>query len=416
MTISRPKEETSTKRILHVIHSVSLEGGGPAEGLRRLAETDGMQMEVVCLDDPIGLSMCDHPYPITGLGRPEDGHYGYTPQLTAWIVANLERFDGVVIHGLWQYHSYGAYRAIRNKVPYLIFPHGMLDHYFKQAFPLKHLIKSLYWLAFERRVLRDARAVCFTTETERDSSIGTFSPSSWQSVIVPFGTTAPKGNRESQRCLFLEKHSALRTRSFLLFLSRIHRKKGCDILIEAFARIAKDHPNLDLVMAGPDEDGLMDNLIKQARILGVNHRIHWTGMLKDDDKWGAFHAAEAFVLPSHQENFGIAVAEALACSLPALISNKVNIWPDISASGGGIVDDDTTDGMHRALLRFLSLDPSERRIMGERASACFRERYLIDRTADVISELFNISSNLLSTVAKRRVGIHAKKWQTAKGK
>ena len=116
---------------------------------------------------------------------------------------NLARFDGVVIHGLWQYHSYGSYRMVRGRTPYVVFPHGMLDPYFKRAFPLKHLKKQVYWLAREYRVLRDARAVCFTTPIERDSAVGTMWPKRWNPVVVSFGSSPPAGDAAIQREMFL---------------------------------------------------------------------------------------------------------------------------------------------------------------------------------------------------------------------
>ena len=133
-------------------------------------------------------------------------------------------------------------------------------------------------------------------------------------------------------------------RSYLLFLSRIHPKKGCDLLLQAFAKIAPAHPKLHLIMAGPDAVGMRKHLQTIVDQAGLTDRVHWPGMLKGDAKWGAFAVSEAFVLPSHQENFGIAVAEALACGRPVLISDQVNIAPEIEADGCGIVEPDTLEG------------------------------------------------------------------------
>jgi glycosyltransferase involved in cell wall biosynthesis len=294
----------------------------------------------------------------------------------------------VVIHGLWQYHSYGTYRMVRGRTPYAVFPHGMLDPYFKKTFPLKHLKKQAYWLAREYRVLRDARAVCFTTPIERDRSARTLWPQQWNPVVVSFGTSQPTGDAVRQREIFLSQNPALRQRRFFLFLSRIHSKKGCDLLLEALARVAEAHPDLDLVMAGPDEEGLRPQLEAQAKRLRISARVHWTGMLEGDLKWGAFHAAEAFVLPSHQENFGIAVVEALACGLPVLISDQVNIWPDIVEDAAGIVNPDTAEGTYRSMTTLLAMTPEERQRMVSHGLACFRARYEMKRTAQALNDLF----------------------------
>jgi len=145
---------------------------------------------------------------------------------------------------------------------------------------------------------------------------------------------------------------------------------------------------LDLVMAGPDEEGLQPVLEARGRRLGISGRIHWTGMLEGDVKWGALRAAEAFVLPSHQENFGIAVVEALACGVPVLISDKVNIWPEIAHDKAGIVKADTAEGTYQALAAFLAMRPEERLQMISNGIACFRARWDMKRSAQALNDLF----------------------------
>ena len=187
------------KRLLHVVDSLAPAGGGPTEGIRRLAESGGVSaVEVVCVDEPGEAYVRGQSFPVHALG-PARGHYRYTPRLGEWLKENLGRFDGVVIHGLWQYHSYGSYRLVRHRTPYAVFPHGMLDPYFKRAFPLKHFKKQVYWLAREYRVLRDAKAVCFTTPIERDCAAGTMWPQRWNPVVVSFGTSQPEGDPAKQR-------------------------------------------------------------------------------------------------------------------------------------------------------------------------------------------------------------------------
>jgi glycosyltransferase involved in cell wall biosynthesis len=376
-------------RLLHIIASFAPAAGGTTEGVRKLAETcaAGSATELVCLDDPTHARVNGRAFPVHALG-PVHGHYRYTPRLQEWLRQNLSRFDGVVIHGLWQYHSYGSYSLIRHSTPYVVFPHGMLDPYFKRAFPLKHLKKQVYWLARERRVLRDARAVCFTTPVERDCAAGTFWPHRWNPVVVSFGTSEPAGDAATQREVFLTRFPALRQRRFFLFIARIHAKKGCDLAIQALGRLASANPDVDLVMAGPDEAGLQPRLEAQAKRLQIGSRVHWTGMLQDDLKWGAFHAAEAFVLPSHHENFGVAVVEALACRLPVLISDKVNIWPDILHDEAGIVNPDTVEGTHSSMAALLAMQPEERQRMVSNGLACFRARYEMKRTAQALNDLF----------------------------
>jgi glycosyltransferase involved in cell wall biosynthesis len=377
------------KRLLHVVASLAPAAGGTTEGIRKLSESGvGVsEAEVLCLDDPGESYLQGQSFPVHALG-PAKGNYRYAPRLGEWLEQNLTRFDGVVIHGLWQYHSYGTYRVVRGRRPYVVFPHGMLDPYFKRTFPLKHLKKQAYWLAREYRVLRDAKAVCFTTPIERDSAMGTMWPQRWNAAVVSFGTSQPVGDAASQREVFLSRFPALRERRFFLFLSRIHRKKGCDLLLEGFARVAEAYPDVDLVMAGPDEEGLQPQLEAQARSLGISSRVHWTGMLQGDLKWGALYAADAFVLPSHQENFGVAVVEALACGVPVIISDKVNIWPDIVQDQAGIVHPDTAEGTYQSMMRFLGMRVEERESLVRNGLACFQARYEMRRTAAALGGLF----------------------------
>jgi len=174
----------------------------------------------------------------------------------------------------------------------------------------------------------------------------------------------------------------------LLFLSRIHPKKGCDLLLRAFAQAAPSDPSLHLVTAGPDGGAWQATLEGLAGDLGIAGRVTRTGMLTGDLKWGAFHAADAFLLPSHQENFGIgiAVAEALACGLPVLISDKVNIWREIQHDGAGLVAEDTEGGTARLLRDWLAQTPEEARRMRRHARCCFLTRFEIGAAAEGLME------------------------------
>ena len=375
------------KRLLHVVASFAPAAGGTTEGIRKLAQSGGNRVELACLDDPGESYVQGQGFPVHALGPPR-GSYRFTPRLQPWLKQNLDRFDGVVLHGLWQWHSYGTYRVVRGRVPYVVFPHGMLDPYFKQAFPLKHAKKQVYWLMREHRVLRDARAVCFTTAIERDCAAKTFWPPRWHPAVVSLGTSAPEGDRAAQLEIFFNRFPQLRGRRLFLFLSRIHRKKGCDLLLEAMGRLAAEHPELDLVIAGPDEEGLQPQLEAQAARLGIARRVHFTGMLEGALKWGALHAADAFVLPSHQENFGVAVVEALACEVPVLISDKVNIWPEIAKDEAGIVNPDSAEGTYRSMAALLAMSPEARVRMVRNGLDCFRSRYEMGRMARVLEGIF----------------------------
>ena len=374
-------------KILHIIPTINPSAGGPAEGVRQVGMVkiaQGHKISLLTLDDPASPFLEEYPFKVHAIG-PSIGRYKYNSRLGPWLEENVNRYDAVVINGLWQYHSFGAWRVLhRKQVPYFVFCHGMLDPWFRYAYPIKHLKKWLYWPWAEYRVLRDAAAVFFTCDEERRLASQSFWLYKVHEQVIPYGTKAPPRKTLKISESFYAVYPGLREKRVLLFLSRIHEKKGCDILIEAFAKVASVDASLHLVMAGPNQDGLKEKLQSLAQRLNVSDRITWTGMLEADMKWGAFYASEAFVLSSHQENFGIAVAEALGCGIPVLISQKINIWREIDADGAGIVNPDTVEGTEKTLRHWLALDEKKRYQMGLNARRCFEGHFTVDSMASSI--------------------------------
>lgn len=359
------------------------------EAVKQLAAVNsraGHRIEVVCLDAPDDAWVRDFPLVCHAMGLAK-GSYGYTAKLVPWLRAHRKDYDVVVVDGLWQYHAFGVWRALKGTdTPYHVFTHGMLDPWFKRTYPLKHLKKWLYWPWGDYRVLRDARSVLFTCEEERQLARKSFWLYRCNERVVNFGTGAPIGDPAAQRILFEQKFPEISGKHCLLFLGRVHVKKGNDLLFHALADVLKaggppELGNWHLVIAGPNDHPYGHEMKALSERLGLAARVTWTGMLTGDLKWGAFHAAKAFVLPSHQENFGIAVAEALACGLPVLISNKVNIWREIAGDGAGLVENDDVAGTRNLLTRWLGLSADERSEMSARASACFAQRFHVEQSA-----------------------------------
>ena len=159
-----------------------------------------------------------------------------------------------MVNGLWQYCGYAAWKALHGKTPYVVFTHGMLDPYFRYAIPAQTPSKKwLYWVPFEYQVLRDAYRVLFTSTAEKRLAEQSFSLFNWTAQVVPYGASGPQGDPELQKLAFFSRCPAVEGKRFLLFLGRIHRKKGCDMLIDAFVKVAGADPDLHLVMAGPDQ-------------------------------------------------------------------------------------------------------------------------------------------------------------------
>lgn len=378
-------------RVLHVTTTLNPASGGPTEGLKQLAIQTmalGHTVEIATLNDADAPWLQDYPVAVYALGQPYNSYY-YSAQLLPWLRAHAHQYDAVITHGLWQYPSFAVWRSLRNSnTPYFVFTHGMLGPWFKFTYPLKHLKKWLYWPWAEYRVLRDARAVLFTCEEERKLARQSFWLYHCKEVVTGFGITPPPGDPETLKTLFLDRFPGLRDKRLILFLGRIHPVKGCDLLIKAFAEVAAQDGSLHLLMSGPDQSGWQAQLTTLSTRLGIDERITWTGMLSGESKWGAYHAAEVFALPSHHENFGVVVAEALACGVPVLISNKVNIWREIEADGAGLVDDDDLAGTIKLLQRWLLTTPEQQQKIRHKALDCFYKHF----------EISSAVSNLLSAI------------------
>jgi glycosyltransferase involved in cell wall biosynthesis len=364
------------RSFLHLIDSLDPAAGGPVEFVKALAREHAAMGHRACA---ALLTWPDAPAPegleILAAGRkPNFGGYGFRTGFVAWLRGQARRHDAIFVHGLWQFHGAAASLALSSlDAPYFVFPHGMLDPWFA-ADHRRHLKKRLYWELVEKRVLRRARAVLFTSEAEMARAPRTFGAPWRAAELVPLGIAEPPDDADAQREAFLARFPNLRGRRIILFLGRLDRKKGCDLLARAFASL--DSAGWDLVMAGPCADPAY-----RAELERSGAPIHFTGMLEGAEKWGAFRCADVFALPSHQENFGIAVAEALACGVPALLSTAVDTHAAVTAAGAGFSEADDFPGTRRLLEKWMKQDAAARDRMKLAARHCFRAHFHIRQTA-----------------------------------
>ena len=391
--------------------------GGPCQGIRnlnRVMAEKGIYREVVCLDDPKSSYLGSDSFVIHALG-PSKSAWQYSSKLFPWLLDNISRFDIIIINGIWLYHVFAATKAIRmikrkkipvkndsNKIPRLfIMPHGMLDPYFQKApdRKLKAIRNWIYWNLVESKNIREASGLLFTCAVEQQLASKSFSiykPK--REINVGYGVEdAPLYNAEMEKA-FLEKCPGLKD-PYFLFLSRIHPKKGVDNLINAYLQLFQQNKKQanyrlpHLVIAGPGMETSYGKRLEQlvSKFPDVSSSILFSGMLTGAEKWGALYGCEAFVLPSHQENFGIAVVEALACKKPVLISNQINIWKEIMADGGGIVKDDTLDGTIELLKQWIHLPIEEKLMMGLNARDSFEKNFAILPAANRFIEALEIA-------------------------
>jgi glycosyltransferase involved in cell wall biosynthesis len=378
-------------RILHCILSINPAGGGPVEGIRQLSSIftkANHQLEVASLDAPESQFLSSFPVPVHPLG-PARLKYGYSKRFKEWLRQNVGRFDIVVVNGIWGYNSFAVWQTLRNSaIPYVVFTHGMLDPWFKNEYPLKHLKKCLYWPFAEYWVLRQASAVLFTSDDERLLARKSFRPYRVNEQVVTYGTGGPKDDQETKDHIFFNQFPELKGKQLLLCVGRIHPKKGCDLAIRAFAQILASDASWHLVMAGPDQVGWKSDLNVLAKELNIHDRITWTGMIAGKLKWSAFGASDVFLLPSHQENFGIVVAEALACGVPTLITDKVNIWREVHSAGAGLIAADDLNGVCSLLEQWVAMSSEEKTAMRARARQCFEAKFTVQESTKSLLRIY----------------------------
>jgi glycosyltransferase involved in cell wall biosynthesis len=381
---------SSALKILQMVQTLDPSGGGVAVavlGLNRGLARRGHKIDIVTLDEPSARWLANVDLNVHALGAGLTS-YRYSPKLLPWLKKHGADYDRVIVNGLWQYLSFAAWRRFAGSaIPYFVFPHGMLDPWFKETFPLKHFKKWLYWPWADYRVLRDAAGVIFTSEEERLLARKSFWLYQAREQVSPLGVEVPEPPLPQFHEKFFERYPQLRNARTLLFLGRLHPKKGCDILIDAFAH-ATDN-SVSLMLAGPDQIGWQKDLEQQAERLGVKQRVIFAGMLQGEMKHAALAAADAFILPSHQENFGMAVVEALAASLPALISNRINIWREVDQDRAGYVESDDFSGTTRLLNRWIAAPAPVRDGMRANARRCFEQRFQIDKAVDSLLDILN---------------------------
>jgi len=392
-------------KILHVINDTDPVKGGVAQGIRTLINSclakEGIFNEVLSLDNPHAKYLKEDIFYINVLG-PGKGPWSYNPNLIPWLVENLSRFDIVIVHGIWLFHNYAVWKAkqilenknriVKTPVPrILIFPQGMLDPYFQHApgRKLKAIRNWIYWKLVEGKVINDADRILFTAEDEKLLARETFKPYHPKSeVVVGMGVESPPLYTTNMLNAFREKCPELKGSPYLLFLSRIHEKKGVDILISAYADIVLKLNTLNnfpkLVIAGPGLETKYGKKIKN--IISTNSQLNplvfFTGMLTGNAKWGAFYGCEAFALTTHQENFGIAIVEALACGKPVLISNKTNIWREIKDGNAGLVCNDTLDEIKSILEYWFKISEDSKIIFSQNALKTYKKHFSIDSITD----------------------------------
>ena len=327
-------------RVLHVIPSVSERSGGPATAIipmcRALRE---QRIEVLLLTTTAGLpgddvangEVLDYKgVPAIFFPSQLSESFKYSRPLASWLNSHIQNFDVAHIHAVFNHSSaIAAHACHKAGVPYIIRPLGTLHPW---SMTQKSLRKRLFWHVSGKGMLRRAAAVHYTSEAEKLSTERYLGLN--HGKVIALGVDA---NSSDSSAKLAHLFPALESESYVLVLSRLHPKKGLDVLIDAFLSLVQmpKFANWSLVVAG---DGSSDYVSKlKAKIAASLHRdrIMFTGWLEGEKKNAVLGGASLLVLPSHHENFGFCVMEALSHSVPVLVSPNVNLAAEIASANAG---------------------------------------------------------------------------------
>jgi glycosyltransferase involved in cell wall biosynthesis len=292
--------------------------------------------------------------------------FGFSPALWRALQQAIPAADLVTIHSVNLFPQLAAYTtALRCRVPYIVTPHGALDPWLSRNSPTTKRLNNAVW---QNKMLTSAAAVHFTTEDEAALAapvIGSARP-----LVIPNGVDlarfSPGRPGDTFRSQRLDGFLGL----VVLFLGRVARKKGIDLLIRAFAHAPVAREAM-LVIAGPDDEDLLPWLRMIAVELGVHDRVRFVGPVYGEDQLDALAAADIWALTSHTENFGNAVVEALAAGLPVIVSTEVNLASQIEAADAGIVTPLDIPAISQHLQSLLA-QPQRRELLGQRGAAFAR--------------------------------------------
>jgi glycosyltransferase involved in cell wall biosynthesis len=304
----------------------------------------------------------------------------------------------VTIHSVNLFPQYAAFAAAtRAGVPYIVTPHGSLDPWLATNSRLAKRVTNAVW---QRRMLANAAAIHFTTEEEAQLA-GELTASA-PHLVVPNGIDLSRFAERLSGRSFRARHLDGYDGQVVLFLGRIARKKGIDLLIEGFAAATRGADSL-LVIAGPDDEALTGELSRLASTLGIAGRVRLIGPVYGQDQLAAFAAADIWALTSHTENFGNAVLEAMASGCAVLVSTEVNLARLIQEAGAGMVTGLSVDEIAVALQTLLT-DPQRRNTLSARGRALARDFDWTIVAPELLAAYRDIAHQ--KPVAPTRRGVH----------
>ncbi len=361
-------------KVTHVIHSIDRSKGGPSTYMQLLTGqlADYCQLEALSLSSPDPIPL-DQRIKYHTVAASKLGLFGYAPGFKSYIEnCSTDLFHG---NGLWQYPVHAMTAVARNrKIPYILSTHGMLEPWSMTQGKLK---KQLALKLFQNRDLQQANVIHCTAEMEAETirKLG----------YKPPVAVIPNGIDETEFEIVTKKQNRPRQ---LLFLSRIHRKKGLEMLFRAFSKLDQSiRKEWELIIAGSGEPEYLNYLKQVMNGLGIREQVIWRGQVHGEDRKQLLQKADLFILPTFSENFGIVVAEALASGVPVITTHGAP-WEDLVHYGCGWWVEPTENELLKVLTDTLRMPGKDLTDMGLKGRKLVEEKYSIRKVADQMLELY----------------------------
>lgn len=369
---------TAALEVAHTVTTTRTDYGGPSRSVPFLCEALADQQASVRLVTTIPGQGADEDSAILPTDPVEVCRAGAQDGLTQTLwrpvsfyrtlreQAQDARLDIVHDHGIWlPTHGTIALASRTLNVPLVVSTRGMLTSW---ALQHNRWRKRLVWTAYQKWALQQAALFHVTSEEEVEAlrDLGFDQPI----ALIPNGVQLPKQDGPTS--------SPTETRR-ALFLSRLHPKKGLPMLVEAWANVCPD--GWELVLVGPSEGGHRAELEEQVRSHGLEDAITFVGSVSDDEKWAVYRSADLFVLPTHSENFGIVVAEALGAGVP-VITTTGTPWQELETCKCGWWVEPDVEAITRAVDEAVRRTDEERRAMGRRGRKLVEDQYSWQRVAE----------------------------------
>jgi glycosyltransferase involved in cell wall biosynthesis len=304
--------------------------------------------------------------------------------LTMALHKNVRFFDVVYILGIWNYPCLIAgYFCRKYRKPYVVSPRG---HLFPYSFKVKSFKKWLCYLLFAKRNIINASAIHYTSQDEAEESRVPDYVNK-KSFIVPCGLFLSDFSNLPPKQNLRYEYPLLKDKKVILFLSRIDRKKGVDILINAYIKLTRERQDVSLLIAGPISKKMkapLEDLLKGG---GLEGKVFFTGLLSGARKMEAYTGSDMFVLPSYSESFGMVVIEAMACGLPVIISDKVGIHKEIKENNAGLIITCNADSLYRGIKTLLD-NPQLAETLAANARSMLDRYYNIEVAADSLIDKY----------------------------